>query len=105
MPFNSLAVRSKAALRRMLNKNTFNPFYAGLVVVGILFAITACAYGVMMVRLLDPRMADEGGLVGWMNRYGLSLLVGELIALAALTMAAIASDDYFTRRAEQRRKE
>ena len=85
----------------MPQKKPFNPFYAALVVVGIAFAITACAYGVMTVRLLDPRMADEGGMVGLMDRHGLKLLVGELSVLAVLTVAAITSDDYFVRRAQR----
>lgn len=83
----------------MPQKKPFNPFYAALVVVGVVFAITACAYGVMTVRLLDPRLADEGGLVGLMNQHGLKMLVGELGVLAVLTVAAITTDDYFVRRA------
>jgi hypothetical protein len=82
-------------------KKTFNPFYGALVAVGIAFAITACAYGVMTVRMLDPRAADEGGMAALMDRHGLKLLVGEIALLAVLTFAAIGSDDYFTRRAER----
>jgi len=85
----------------MPQKKPFNPFYAALVVVGVLFAVTACAYGVMTVRLLDPRAADEGGLTGLMNEHGLKMLGAELCVLAVLTVAAIMSDDYFVRRAER----
>ena len=85
----------------MPQKKPFNPFYAALVFVGIVFAITACAYGVMTVRLLDPRAADEGGLTALMNQHGLKMLGSELCVLAVLTVAAITSDDYFVRRAER----
>lgn len=85
----------------MAKKKPVNPFYAALVVVGIAFAITACAYGVMTVRLLDPRSAGEGGLVGLMNSYGVTIMLVELGLLAVLTVAAISMDDYFVRRAEQ----
>jgi hypothetical protein len=82
------------------HKKPFNPFYAALVAVGIVFAVTACAYGVMTVRLLDPRAADDGGMIAWMNEHGLKLFVGELGLLAILTVAAISTDDYFVRRSQ-----
>jgi hypothetical protein len=85
----------------------FNPFYPLLVVAGLAFAITACAYGVMTVKMLQPAGAAEvralgGGLLYFMDRHGLWLLVGELALLAVLTFAAIGTDDYWTRRAMQR---
>ncbi len=79
-----------------------NPFYAALLVVGVAFAITACAYGVMTVRGLDPRMADEQGLVGLMRQHGLAILVVELVLLAVLTAAAIGTDEYWERGTESR---
>jgi hypothetical protein len=63
------------------------------------FAITACAYGVMTVRGLDPHAADEEGLVGLMDRHGLVIMAGELVALGILTALAIGTDDFWTRRA------
>jgi len=77
-----------------------NPFYALLLVVGVVFAITACAYCVMTVRGLDPR-ADEVGLMGVLSEHGLIMLVVELVALGILTFAAIGTDDYWTRRAAE----
>jgi hypothetical protein len=85
----------------MPQKQPVNPFYSALVVVGVLFALTACAYGVMTVRGLDPRNADEGGLVGFLDAYGVSVMVGELLVLGILTAGAIATDEYWTRRAAQ----
>lgn len=84
----------------MTQKKPFNPFYAAVVAVGIAFGLTACAYGVMTVRLLDPRSVQDDGLVGFMERYGLAILIAELVVLAVLTFAAIGSDDYWNRRAE-----
>ena len=80
----------------------FNPFYAVLVVVGVAFVVTACAYGVMTVRGLDPHAADEGGLVGLMDRHGLSILVAELVLLGVLTVLAIGTDNYWTARTGSR---
>jgi hypothetical protein len=77
-----------------------NPFYAALLVVGVVFAITACAYCVMTVRGLEPR-PDEQGLMGVMSQHGLTILVVELVLLGVLTFAAIGTDEYWTRRAGQ----
>jgi hypothetical protein len=82
----------------MPQKQPVNPFYSALVVVGVLFALTACAYGVMTVRGLDPQNADEGGLVGFLDAYGVWVMVGELLVLGLLTVAAIGTDEYWTRR-------
>ena len=73
-----------------------NPFYAVLLVVGVVFAITACAYCVMTVRGLDPHSVDDEGLMGLMRQHGLTILVGELAALGVLTFAAIGTDGYWT---------
>jgi hypothetical protein len=72
-----------------------NPFYAALLAVGVAFAITACAYGVMTVRGLDPRLADEQGLMGLMSQHGLTIMVVELVLLGVLTAAAIGTDGYW----------
>ena len=34
-----------------------NPFYVLLVLLGIVFLVTACAYGVMAYRALSPEVA------------------------------------------------
>jgi len=82
----------------MPQKQPVNPFYSALVVVGVLFAITACAYGVMTVRGLEPRNADEGGLIGFLDAYGVWVMLAELLVLGILTVAAIGTDEYWTRR-------
>ena len=81
----------------------FNPYYPMLEVVGVAFAITACAYGVMTVKMLQPAGAAEvrqasTGLLYVMDRHGLTILLSELAALAVLTFAAIGTDDFWERR-------
>jgi hypothetical protein len=77
-----------------------NPFYLALIPVGVIFAITACSYMVMSYRGLDPHSQSEQGLLGLMNHWGLTIMGVELALLGVLTVAAIGSDDYWTRRFE-----
>jgi hypothetical protein len=86
----------------MQSPQVINPFYRALLVVGVVFAISACAYGVMTVRGLNPRLADEQGLMGLMSQHGMTILVVELVLLGILTVAAIGTDDFGVRRAEAR---
>ncbi|HWC88685.1 MAG TPA: hypothetical protein VG433_03500 [Pirellulales bacterium] len=74
-----------------------------LVIVGIAFAITACAYGVMTFTELRGSVpaAGRGALVAFMKRHGTMLLVGELLVLAIATTGAIATDRFWQRRAER----
>jgi len=85
----------------MPTRKPTNPFYLALVVVGVTFAVTACAYGVMTVRGLNPHHAQEGGLIGLMKQHGMVILVVELAILGTLTVSAIASDDYWTQKFER----
>jgi len=87
-------------------KKPFNPFYSLLVAVGIAFAISACAYGVMTVKMLQPAGAAEvreaeGGLLAIMDRWGMTILLAELGMLAVLTVAAIGTDEYWTNRTKE----
>jgi hypothetical protein len=83
-----------------------NPFYIVLVVVGILFALTACAYGVMALRAVAVRSGEASAsgqsLMQFLDRYGMWVMIGELAVLALATFGAIGTDDYWTRRAQQR---
>ena len=78
-----------------------NPFYVAALPAGVIFAITACCYMVMAYRGLNPHRADEGGLVGLMDRHGMAIMLVELAILAVLTVAAIATDGYWMRRGER----
>ncbi len=79
-----------------------NPFYTALVVVGLAFAFTACAYTVMSFRNLDPHSLDEPGLSMLMKQHGMMILIVELGLLTLLTIAAISTDDFWTKRAEKK---
>ena len=81
-----------------------NPFYAVLVVAGVTFALTATMYGVMTVRGLDARSAEPEGVIAFMEQHGLTLMVVELVVLAALVFAAIGTDDYWMRGAEEKKE-
>ena len=75
-----------------------NPFYILLMIVGTAFALTACAYGVMTVRMTQAAVATPGD--AFFDNYGLWLMGGELTLLTLLTFAAIGTDDYWTRGAD-----
>ena len=85
--------------RRMRNRN---PFYVLLIVVGIVFAITACAYAIMAIgevrasaRIEDPQPPHP--LLQWVRENGDMALLVELGALALLTCAAIGTDRFWDR--------
>lgn len=86
-----------------------NPCYFLLVVVGVAFAVTACAYFVMALH--GDRAARAGevqvavGLLGYLQRNGNWILGIELALLALLTCGAIATDDYWTRREQAAARE
>jgi hypothetical protein len=87
-------------------KTAVNPFYVILVVVGILFFVTAFAYGVMAFRadrLGRAAQTDEvpRGLMAFLDNHGGKLLTWELLALGLATAAAITSDNYWSRRQQQ----
>jgi hypothetical protein len=85
----------------MAQQKPTNPFYVAALPMGVLFALTACAYVVMMVKTSGPGAEDATRLVQFMERHGILLMVAELAALGVLTVAAIASDDFWTRRFEK----
>ena len=79
-----------------------NPFYVLLLLAGTVFLVTALAYGVMTVRLSRPGGSagdSNPALMQFMRQRGGTLLLAELAALGALTVAAITTDDYWERRA------
>ncbi|MFO0871315.1 MAG: hypothetical protein U0935_20520 [Pirellulales bacterium] len=82
-------------------KKPGNPVYAVVVAAALLFALTACAYGVLMVRDSHPSAAGtapESGLLAFLDRHGFRLLLGELAVLAVATVTAMATDDFWTKR-------
>ena len=75
-----------------------NPVYVLLMIVGTAFALTATAYGVMTVRLQRAVEASSGDQ--FFDSYGMWIMGVELTLLTLLTFAAIGTDDYWTRAAE-----
>jgi hypothetical protein len=88
----------------MPQQKPINPFYVAALPIGIVFAITACAYVVMMVQTADARRAEPAGLIAVLEQHGVAILVVQLAALGVLTFAAILSDDFWTRRFEAHRQ-
>ena len=92
----------------MKTKNK-NPFYFLLILVGILFFVTATTYGVMAIRETNrPDIAtgketvpqtsnQQGGLLEFMDQHGGRLLIIEALLLGFLTVAAIGTDELASR--------
>jgi hypothetical protein len=77
-----------------------NPFYALLLVVGVAFLLTATSYGVMAFRDVRGHGAEESGsgLMTFLDRHGGVLLAAELAVLVVVSLLAMATDGYWTRR-------
>jgi len=81
-----------------------NPFNIVLLVVGVLFVVTACGYSVLTVKASHPFEASEATASGeWLlnllDQYGFAALMTELVILAFTAFAAMGTDEYWTRRA------
>lgn len=86
-------------------RKKFNPFYAVLVLLGVLFSVTACAYGVMVWQSLrlpeaDYDAARDSPIFALIDHWGGTLLAVELLLLAVATVGAIALDSRRIARAE-----
>jgi hypothetical protein len=82
-------------------KAPVNPFYVLVVVFGVVFVITACAYGTMAYRAIAPAVdaqARDQGLMGFLDRYGVQLLGIELAVLGAASLGAMWLDQVRSRR-------
>jgi len=89
-------------------KSPFNPFYALLVLLGIAFTITACAYTVMSFRAnkldLNPQEnADDEGLMNLLRQRGGTIMAIEVALLGVTTVAAIGLDQFRQNRDEQKK--
>ena len=70
-------------------------------VVGVAFALTACAYGWSSWLKLEPQHFDRNAeFVEVMDRYGVMVMIVELALLTVLTFLAIGTDDFWERRAQ-----
>lgn len=78
-------------------KRRNHPSYFVVVVLGVLFTVSACAYGVMSFRASrggDAYSATESdaGLMRLMRERGGTILAVEIVLLAIASVAAMASD-------------
>jgi hypothetical protein len=90
-------------------KQPFNPFYLLAMLFGIVFAITACAFGVMMLKSIRPEGLPESGapghgLMDLLSQHGTAILTAELAGLAVFTLPAIYLDHLRGRREVARRE-
>lgn len=87
-------------------KKPVNPFYVLLVLAGVAFFVTACAYGTMALREFRAPAGDaaatESGLLTILDRHGAATLGVEIAVLAVTTFAAMAYDEYLGRQEKQR---
>lgn len=73
-----------------------------LVIVGLAFLISACAYGIMAYGAVWGVERDGGsgrGLMQFMDEHGAILLGVELALLGLFTVGAIGTDEFWQRRA------
>lgn len=85
------------------SRKTADPFHVALVLAGIAFTVTACAYGVMTLHRhsLAGAVADlpsGSWLLDFLDRHGFATLMVELAVLAAAVGAAIGRDVLARRR-------
>ena len=78
-------------------QTTTNPFYILLLIVGVAFAITACAYGVMIVQSMKP-LPISSPLLTWLQQWGTIALSVELGLLAICMFGAFATDSYWAKK-------
>jgi type IV secretory pathway VirB2 component (pilin) len=80
-------------------KESINPFYFLSVVAGVAFTVTACAFGLLILRtnrgLYSPDAdPSEQPLMNLLDQHGLAILGAEVALLAVVTIAAIALDHF-----------
>ena len=86
-----------------------NPFYLAVVVFGVAFAVTASAYGVMMlvairqgnapIAVATPSPSVRHPMMSFMEQHGVPIMLWELGLLALATILAITTDIKRQRRA------
>ncbi len=90
-------VASDEMMMTRQSKEPINPFYVLAGICGVAFTITACAYGMLMLRsnrAAEFAPAGEHGLMNLLDRHGAAILSGEVALLAIFSIAAIGLDHY-----------
>jgi hypothetical protein len=89
----------------MSQKKAFNPFYVLLVILGVIFGVTACLYGVMIVKMstaVGVAANANSPVLRLMSEHGLTIMLVELGLLGIACFAAMATDSYWTKEAEEK---
>jgi hypothetical protein len=79
------------------SREPVNPFYVLVAIVGVVFLVTACAYGVMAFRAistLPDRPPESHALTSALDRHGVVIMTWELALLAVTTLAAMGLDRF-----------
>lgn len=81
-------------------KRSINPFYVLVVLVGIVFVVTASAYGMMSfleIRRFTPGtpQTEDSPLWVYLRAEGGTLLIWEVLILVAGTVGALTWDSWF----------
>jgi hypothetical protein len=90
-------------------KPPINPFYVLCVLAGVVFTVTACAYGVLMLQAnrglnVSGSVVAEHPLMNLLDRYGMIILGVEVAVLIAVSVSAIMLDHYRGKRIKAGRK-
>jgi hypothetical protein len=87
----------------MARPRSVNPFYVVLIVVSVAFVVTVCGYTLLtFLTISTARSGETGGehgLLSFMDRHGVSLMLAEVALLAVTTVGAITTDHYWAKRA------
>jgi hypothetical protein len=91
------------------SKEPSNPFYWLCVVAGVAFTVTACAYGLLMLRAnrglnLANTAGQEHPLMSFLDHYGMIILGVEVAILATASFAAILLDHVRGKQLKSERK-
>ena len=91
-------------------RRPINPFYILLVVTGLVFALTACGFGVMTftdvhgTEILEAAGAEkvpagqDHTLFAFLDQSGMKVMLIELAVLAVATVGCIVLDTWYERR-------
>ncbi len=86
------------------NRKAKNPFYALVLLVGVAFLLTACAYTVLAFLDVQGRSPTTSGshLMVFLNQYGVHVLGVELAVLCVAMVAAFGTEEFWQRRFDRR---
>ena len=87
-------------------KEPINPFYLLVVVVGMVFLITAFGYGAMSYRAIAPRGGQAPAahpLMAFLDANGMQMMAVELVLLGAATCGAMWLDRFRSQRDQRQR--